>query len=67
MGNTYKYKAAASATNVTYGMDVKNWTKWDGESEIATTNGHHVTVVECDSNYKAVKSGDVVAVVNAGA
>ena len=48
-------------------MDVKNWTKWDGESEIATTNGHHVTVVECDSNYKAVKSGDVVAVVNAGA
>lgn len=67
MGNTYKYKAAASATNVTYGMDVKNWTKWDGKSEIATTNGYHVTVVECDSNYKAIKSGDVVAVVNAGA
>ena len=59
MGNVYKYKAAESATPVTYGMDVKTWTKWDGKSEIATTNGHHVTVVECD--------GNVVAVVNAGA
>lgn len=67
MGNTYKYKVASSATSVTYGMDVKNWTKWDGKAEIAATNGQHVTVVECDSNYKAVKSGDVEAVVNAGA
>ena len=66
MGNSYKYKTAASAaTSVTYGMDVKNWTKWDGKSEIATTDGYHVTVVECDQNYKAVKSGDVVADVKA--
>ena len=50
---------------MTYGMDVKNWTKWDGKSEIATTDGYHVTVVECDQNYKAVKSGDVVADVKA--
>lgn len=36
MNNTYKYKTAASAaTNVTYGMDVKTWTKWDGISEIS--------------------------------
>ena len=66
MNNTYKYKTAASAaTNVTYGMDVKTWTKWDGISEIAATAGHHVTVVECDQNYKAVCSGDVVADVKA--
>ena len=66
MGNSYKYKTAASAaTSVTYGMDVKNWTKWDGKSEIATTDGYHMTVVECDQNYKAVKSGDVVADVKA--
>ncbi len=66
MNNTYKYKTAAStATTVTYGMDVKNWTKWDGISEIAVTSGHHVTVVECDQNYKAVCSGDVVADVKA--
>lgn len=65
INNTYKYKAAATATTVTYGMDVKNWTRWDGVSEITATDGHHVTVVECDTNYKAVRSGDVVADVKA--
>lgn len=58
-----KYKVAASATTVTYGMDVKTWAKWDGESEITATSGQHVTIVEADQNYKAVRSGDVVAVV----
>ena len=51
--NSWKYKDAASATNVTCGMDVKNWTKWDGESEIASTASHHITLVECDQNYKS--------------
>lgn len=64
--NSWKYKDAASATSVTYGMDVKNWSKWDGESEISSTATHHITVVECDQNYKAVKSGDVAVTVNAG-
>ena len=66
MNNVYKYKEAASATGVTYGMDVKTWTRWDGESPITATNGNHITVVEADQNYKAVGSGDVVAVVNTG-
>lgn len=66
MNNVYKYKEAASATDVTYGMDVKTWTRWDGESPITATNGNHITVVEADQNYKAVGSGDVVAVVNTG-
>ena len=66
MNNVYKYKEAASATGVTYGMDVKTWTRWDGESPITATNGNHITVVEADQNYKAVGSGDVVAVVNQG-
>ena len=66
MNNVYKYKEAASATGVTYGMDVKAWTRWDGESPITATNGNHITVVEADQNYKAVGSGDVVAVVNTG-
>ena len=43
------------------------WTAWDGESEITATDGHHVTVVEADVNGKAVRSGDVVADVFAGA
>lgn len=62
LNGVYKYKTNNSAaTAVTYGMDVKAWTRWDGVSEIETTNGHHVTVVEADENFKAVRSGDVVA------
>lgn len=45
----------------------ENWSKWDGESEIASTAGHHITLVECDQNYKAVRSGDVAVTVNPGA
>ena len=67
MRNCWKYKDAAAATSVTYGMDVKNWSKWDGESEITSTAGHHITLVECDQNYKAVRSGDVTVTVNPGA
>lgn len=67
MKNCWKYKDAAAATSVTYGMDVKGWSKWDGESEIASTAAHHITLVECDQNYKAVRSGDVAVTVNAGA
>lgn len=64
LNGVYKYKINSSAaTEVTYGMDVKTWTRWDGVSEIETTNGYHVTVVEADENFKAVRSGDVVAVV----
>lgn len=64
LNGVYKYKIDSSAaTAVTYGMDVKTWTRWDGVSEIETTNGYHVTVVEADENFKAVRSGDVVAVV----
>ena len=44
-----------------------NWSKWDGESEIASTATHHITLVECDQNYKAVRSGDVTVTVNPGA
>lgn len=66
INNVYKYKINASqAENVTYGMNVQSWTRWDGVSEIATTDGYHVTVVEADPTYKAVAFGDVVADVKA--
>ena len=65
INNVYKYKEAATATTVTYGMDVKNWAKWDGASEITATKDNHITVVEADQNYKAVRSGDAVARVKA--
>lgn len=63
--NQYKIKMGSAATSVTYGMDVKSWTKWDGVSEIAAVNGNHITVVEADAGYRAVCAGDVVADVKA--
>lgn len=61
--NCWKYKEAGTATEVSYGADVKNWSKWDGTSEITATASNHITLVECDQNYKAVRSGDVVVTV----
>lgn len=65
INNIYKYKVSSAATSVAYGMDVKSWAKWDGASEIAAVSGNHITVVEADKGYKAVRSGDVVAEVKA--
>lgn len=61
--NTYKVKEASTETQVTYGMNVKAWTKWDEKTPLAATNGNHITVVEADPTYKAIASGDAVAVV----
>ena len=66
MNNVYKYKEAESATEVTYGMDVKAWSRWDGVSPLTATNGNHITIVEANQNYKAIGSGDAVAVVKEG-
>lgn len=58
-GHIYKYKTDASAApTVTYGQNVRNWAAWDGKSDIEATTGHHITVVECDSTYKALASGN---------
>lgn len=56
-GNVYKYKVAPSETAVDYGQNVKNWSAWDGESDITATTGQVITVVECDSTYKALSAG----------
>ncbi|MDD3747290.1 MAG: hypothetical protein PHD70_12570 [Anaerostipes sp.] len=61
VNNVYKYKVGTSAATVTYGTDVKTWTKWDGKSEITATKDQHITIVESDGNYKAVASVDLVA------
>ena len=58
-GHLYKYKTnAGAAPEVTYGQSVRNWTAWDGKSDITATTGHHITVVECDNTYKALKAGN---------
>ena len=56
-GNAYKYKVASSETAVDYGQNVKNWSTWDGESDITAATGQVITVVECDSTYKALSAG----------
>lgn len=56
-GNAYKYKVASSETAVDYGQNVKNWSTWDGESDITVATGKVITVVECDSTYKALSAG----------
>ena len=56
-GNSYKYKVDDSEISVTYGQNVKTWTAWDGTADITAAAGKTITVVECDSSYKALKSG----------
>lgn len=55
--NVYKYKVGASETAVTYGQNLRNWTTWDGKSDIKAANGNKITVVECDGTYKALNAG----------
>lgn len=56
-GNVYKYKVASSQTTVEYGQNVKNWSAWDGKSDVTAATGQVITVVECDSTYKALSAG----------
>lgn len=55
--NVYKYKVGASETAVTYGQNLRNWSTWDGKSDITAANGQKITVVECDGTYKALNAG----------
>lgn len=55
--NVYKYKVGTSETAVTYGQNLRNWSTWDGKSDITAANGQKITVVECDGTYKALNAG----------
>ncbi len=56
-GNKYKYAAATGAVSVSYGDNVAAWSDWDGKSDLTIATGQTVTLVECDGNYHAIKSG----------
>ena len=64
-GNVYKIRIGDTAINVANGQNVKNWTAWDGSSDITAATGKVVTVVEADNAYKAVKTGSVVVTAKA--
>ncbi|MBM6971206.1 phage major capsid protein, partial [Mordavella massiliensis] len=59
-GNSYKYKIADAAVDVSYKQSVRNWTAWDGASDITAETGKTITVVECDAEYLALKAGSKV-------
>lgn len=56
-GNYYKYKIADAAVEVGYKQSVRNWSAWDGVSDIAAETGKIITIVECDAEYLALKAG----------
>ena len=58
VNNVYKYKVASAETPVTSGQNLRNWSTWDGKSDITAASGQKITVVECDSTYKALNAGN---------
>lgn len=61
-GNVYKYKVGAAKAEVVYGQNVRTWSTLTLNSEIEVSGAtDHVTVVECDSDYKAQNAGDATA------
>lgn len=64
-GNFYKYKIADEAAEITYGQSVRNWTAWDGTSDITAETGKTITVVECNAEYQAMKFGSATVTAKA--
>lgn len=64
-GNSYKIKTGTTAQPVVYGQIVKSWTAWDGTADVTAATGQVVTVVECDSDYKAVGAGSATVTAKA--
>jgi hypothetical protein len=58
-GNSYKYKIADTIQGVSFGQNVQTWTAWNGTADIVAATGKVITLVECNSTYKAVKAGSV--------
>lgn len=57
---TYKYKISDAPVDVEAGASVRAWKVWDGVSEIPADDGKYITVVICDSEYKATTSGSAL-------
>lgn len=55
--NLYKVKSGTTAPTATYGQNVRTWSNWDGTSDLAIATGQKVTVAECTSDYRVIRSG----------
>ena len=62
---SYKYKVADAATTVTYGQNLKNWSSWDGTSDITAATSKVITVAVVDSNYRAQAAGSATVTAHA--
>lgn len=56
-GNSYKYKIGDNPVSVALNQNVQTWSPWDGAMDITADTGKAITIVECDSAYKALKVG----------
>lgn len=63
--NVYKYKLDTGSVSVVYGQNVRNWSTWDGESDITATSGQTITIVEADGSYQAQAAGSKAVTVKA--
>ena len=64
-GNSYYYYVGTAAEKVLYGQDVSGGTSWDGTSDITAATGKILTLVEADSDGKALKVGTVTVTAHA--
>lgn len=64
-GETYKYKVGTEAPTVVYGQNLKNWTTWDGTSDITAATGKKITIASVDANYKAQAAGSATVTAKA--
>ena len=69
VGNSYKYKTAASVNLPSYNQDCSSgYQDWDGTAEIAAVTGNQILIVEvtADSKARAAGIGTVTAMSDAG-
>lgn len=64
-GESYKYKTGDTAPSVAYGQNLKNWTSWDGSSDITAATGKKITVAVVDANYRAQAAGNTTVTAKA--
>lgn len=57
-GDSYVYKTQATEiTAPVYGEDLRDWTAWDGTSELEAEDRHYIYVAEINAEKKAVAGG----------
>lgn len=62
-GNSYKYKLGTNAVTISLGQDCTLLDTWNGTDDITATAGQTITIVEVDTDNKAVKVGSATVTV----